>query len=135
MITCTPFHISCLRRVFKFEVASLSATPQYSRKWKMFKPFKPPLLKSVVKSSRNSFLDTDSGPISIPDSDSEPESRPLKKRKLLIVEDRPPPINTSSSSAALAPRKPLLVVKNPTETKTIADVESEGPEGYYMVLW
>jgi DNA repair and recombination protein RAD54B len=101
----------------------------------MFKPFKQPLLKSVVKPSRSSILEADAGPISIPDSDSEPESRPLKKRKLLIVEDQPPSTKASSSSAALAPRKPLLVVKNPTETKKITDVETEDPEGYYMVLW
>jgi DNA repair and recombination protein RAD54B len=93
----------------------------------MFKPFKPPLLKSVVK------------PVSIDltESDDEPQPRPFKKRKLLIhvVEDSPPPATTQASSAVLAPRKPLLVVKNPTELKSTQDASVDGPEGYYIVLW
>jgi DNA repair and recombination protein RAD54B len=97
-----------------------------SHKWKMFKPFKPPLLKSIARSE---------DPISIPDSDSDQESRPAKKRKLLIVEEKSLPTKAPSSSAALAPRKPLLVVKNLIETNKSADVQCEGPEGYYLILW
>ncbi|RDL40457.1 p-loop containing nucleoside triphosphate hydrolase [Venustampulla echinocandica] len=96
----------------------------------MFKPFKPPLLKSVRKST-----------VDLTESDSEsefPQSRPTKKRKLIhVVEDSPPPSKKPppSSSAVNAPRKPLLVVKNPVETKTSSDQLLEGLEGYYMVLW
>jgi DNA repair and recombination protein RAD54B len=97
----------------------------------MFKPFKPPLLKSVAKSASIA-------PIDLTESDDEPVHRPYKKRKLLVhvVEDSPPPTKVpSASSAVLAPRKPLIVVKNPTELKSTQDASVEGPEGYYMVLW
>ncbi len=91
----------------------------------MFKPFKPPLLKSIEK------------PASIDLTESDEEPHPSKKRKLLIhvVEDSPPPARTSTSSADLAPRKPLLVVKNPVELKSTQGAAVEGPEGYYIVLW
>lgn len=96
----------------------------------MFKPFKPPLLKSVKKSTVD---------LTEPDSDPEfPQSRPNKKRRLIhVVEDSPPPSKAPpySSLAVNATRKPLLVVKNPVETKTSSDHSSEGLEGYYMVLW
>ncbi|TVY82311.1 DNA repair and recombination protein RAD54B [Lachnellula suecica] len=95
----------------------------------MFKPFKPPLLKSVAKPKA----------IVIESSDDEDEiqARPAKKRKLLYVdidkvEDSPP---RKSSSAVHAPRKPLLPVKNPVETKQSANDEAEGLEGFYNVLW
>jgi DNA repair and recombination protein RAD54B len=94
----------------------------------MFKPFKPPLLKSVTKPK----------PIVV-DSDDEDEiqPRPYKKRKLLYIDiekvaDSPP---KKSSSAVSAPRKPLLPVKNPVETKKSVDDGAERLEGYYMVLW
>jgi len=95
----------------------------------MFKPFKPPLLKSAQKDK----------PIVVDSEDDEDDIqvRPFKKRKLLYVDvdkvpDSPP---KKSSSAVNAPRKPLLPVKNPTETKKSASDGAEGLEGYYMVLW
>jgi DNA repair and recombination protein RAD54B len=97
----------------------------------MFKPFKPPLLKSVAKQGPNTSID-------LTKSDDEPLHRPYKKRKLLIhvVEESPPPTTAPPvSSAVFAPRKPLLVVKNPIELKSTQDASAEGPEGYYMVLW
>lgn len=113
------------------------------QKAKMFKPFKPPLLKCVAKPASIP-------PIDLTESDDEPVHRPYKKRRLLtgwrsafstvamihVVEDSPPPTKApSASSAVLAPRKPLLVVKNPTELRSTHDASAEGPEGYYMVLW
>jgi DNA repair and recombination protein RAD54B len=97
----------------------------------MFKPFKPPLLKSVAKPAPVA-------PIDLTESDDEPVHHPYKKRKLLIhvVEDSPPPTKAPRvSSAAFAPRKPLVLVKNPTELKTTQDASADGPEGYYLVLW
>jgi DNA repair and recombination protein RAD54B len=97
----------------------------------MFKPFKPPLLKSVAKP-------TPSAPIDLTGSDDEPIHHPYKKRKLLIhiVEDSPPPTNAPPASlAALAPRKPLFVVKNSNDLNSTRNASAEGPEGYYMVLW
>jgi DNA repair and recombination protein RAD54B len=92
----------------------------------MFKPFKPPLLKSVAELAS----------IDLTESDDEPLPHPSKKRKLLIhvVEDSPPPAR-APSSAVLAPRKPLLVVKNPMDLKSTQDAAAESPEGYYIVLW
>jgi DNA repair and recombination protein RAD54B len=95
----------------------------------MFKPFKPPLLKKIEQ------------PVSVDltTSDSEPEiqHRPYKKRKLLIhdVEQKLTKTLPVASKAASAPRKPLLLVRNPNETKEPATSPPEGPEGYYMVLW
>jgi DNA repair and recombination protein RAD54B len=95
----------------------------------MFKPFKPPLLKKVEKPA----------PVDLTASDSDPEiqHRPYKKRKLLIhrVEESPTKTAPIASPAVLASRKPLLVVKNPSETKEPPSSDSEGPEGYYIVLW
>lgn len=105
--------------------------PSLHQKGKMFKPFKPPLLKSVAKSAPIA-------PIDLTESDDEPVHRPYKKRKLLVhvVEDSPPLIIAPHvSSAVLIPRKPLLVVKNSNELKSTQDASVEGPEGYYMVLW
>ncbi|CAG8960429.1 hypothetical protein HYFRA_00008148 [Hymenoscyphus fraxineus] len=98
----------------------------------MFKPFKPPLRKSV-QSVPKPTPDID---LTIPESDDEAESAskpPYKKRRLIhIVDDSPPPAKASTSSAVNAPRKPLLVVKNVTESKKATE---GGLEGYYMVLW
>jgi DNA repair and recombination protein RAD54B len=98
----------------------------------MNKPFRPPLLKSRPKAEAINLT-------RIPESDDESEinPRPYKKRKLLvhIVDDSPPSKITPSSSAVQAPRKPLLVVKNPSKPKTIVKESSVGLEGYYMVLW
>jgi DNA repair and recombination protein RAD54B len=98
---------------------------------KMFKPFKPPaLLKKVEK------------PLSVDltGSDSEPDiqHRPNKKRKLLVhtVEEPVKKTLPPASQAVNAPRKPLLVVKNPIKTKEVASSAlEEGPQGYYLVLW
>lgn len=95
----------------------------------MFKPFKPPLPRIVPKQE----------PIVLQSSDDEDEvqPRPYKKRKLLYrdvetIPDSPP---RKSSSAVSAPRKPLLPVKNPVQTRKVVEPSSEGLEGYYMVLW
>jgi hypothetical protein len=112
-------------------IQNTSPPHSHRQKAKMFKPFKPPLLKSVAKPASIS-------PIDLTESDDEPVHRPYKKRKLLVhvVEDSPPPTKApNASSAVLAPRKPLLVVKNPTELRPTYDAFAEGPEGYYMVLW
>jgi hypothetical protein len=94
----------------------------------MFKPFKPPLLKKIEMPAADLI-----------ESDSEPEiqNRPYKKRKLLIhtVEESPPKAAPIASQAALAPRKPLLVVKNLSEVKEPTSSAPDGPEGYYIVLW
>lgn len=97
----------------------------------MFKPFKPPLRKSVGNSAPVA-------PIDLTESDDEPVHHPYKKRKLLIhiIEDSSPPTKAPpASSAVLAPRKPLLVVKSSNELKSTQDAPVEGLEGYYMVLW
>ncbi len=98
----------------------------------MFKPFKPPLLKSVQKPHTIDLTD------SRDDSDDETQQRPTKKRRLIhVVEESPPKPKTTASSAVKAPRKPLLLVKNPTEMRqpTDGDGESGAIEGYYIVLW
>lgn len=93
----------------------------------MFKPFQPPLRKSAPISNQVDLTETDSEEESLP--------RPAKKRRLLeIVVDSPPSKKVVTSSAVNAPRKPLLLVKNPTEKKA-AGSAVEGPEGYYSVLW
>lgn len=93
----------------------------------MFKPFKPPLLKSVAKPAT----------VDLTESDDEAQTRPYKKRKLLvhIVEDSPPRAIAPVSSAVLAPRKPLLVVKKPADLNAASEGPADSPEGYYMVLW
>jgi len=96
---------------------------------KMFKPFKPPLLRKVEKPA----------PIDLTESDLDPEEqhRPSKKRRLLVryVEDSPPRTLPVASAAVNAPRKPLLVTKKDTDLNESAPVVPEGPEGYYLVLW
>lgn len=97
----------------------------------MFKPFKQPLLKRIVQSAPNDLTNVPES-----DSDEQPEIRPAKKRRLIhVVVDSPPPKQAAASSGVLAPRKPLLVVKNPIETKLPAGDSPASPEGYYMVLW
>ncbi|KAG0646852.1 DNA repair and recombination rad54B [Hyphodiscus hymeniophilus] len=96
----------------------------------MFKPFKPPALLEKVEKSVS---------VDLTASDSEPEilSRPYKKRKLLIhsVEESTQKTLVHASQAVNAPRKPLLVVKNPIETKeTACAAPKDGLDGYYMVL-
>lgn len=75
--------------------------------------------------------------MTISDSEDDVQERPFKKRKLLvhIVEDSPPKKTAFVSAAASAPRKPLLLVKNPAIPKPHADAASDGLEGYYLVLW
>lgn len=92
----------------------------------MFKPFKPPALKNTA------------GPA--PSDDSVPDSPPppAKRRKLLVhaIEDSSPKKAVAPvSSGVLAPRKPLIPVKNPVPVKPIAEASSEHPENYYLVLW
>jgi DNA repair and recombination protein RAD54B len=97
----------------------------------MFKPFKPPLLKPVPKPTE---ID-----LTIAESDCEDEAyehRPAKKRRLIhVVDDTPPAPKATISTAALAPRKPLLIVKNITDTSSGDRVSGDGHEGYYTVLW
>jgi DNA repair and recombination protein RAD54B len=93
----------------------------------MFKPFKAPLLKRVEKKV--------SVDLTVSDSEEDAPQRPYKKRRIHIVEDSPKKTEPTSSAAVAAPRKPLLVVKNPTETKSNESTIADGVEGYYMVLW
>jgi DNA repair and recombination protein RAD54B len=98
----------------------------------MLKPFKPPLLKSVTKPPTIDLTDSKD------DSDDEHQYRPAKKRRLIhVVEESPPKPKAIASSAVNAPRKPLLLVKNPTNIRQPADseVESGSIEGYYIALW
>jgi len=92
------------------------------------KPFRPPLLKKVEKQAKIDLTDSD--------PDDVIEHRPYKKRKLLerTVPESPTKNFVLASSAAIAPRKPLLVVKNPAEIEP-KSADSESPEGYYIVLW
>lgn len=110
-------------------LAHVHATNNSTSPDKMFKPFRPPLLKKVDKQA----------PVDLIVSDSEPEAehRQFKKRKLLVhvVEESPTKTGPVASPAVLAPRKPLLVVKNPSETKDPSSSASERPEGFYIVLW
>jgi len=104
----------------------------------MFKPFKPPLLKRPQPSTVDLTIVPDSDTEIVPDSDEEVQARPFKKRKLLVheVQGPSPERVPAISLAARAPRKPLLVVKNPTNVQ-VDDVCSaaDGLERYYMVLW
>ncbi|KAG4430634.1 hypothetical protein IFR05_013883 [Cadophora sp. M221] len=92
----------------------------------MFKPFKPPALKSSARSA--------------PIDDSVPESPPppAKRRKLLVhvIEDSPPKKAIAPvSSGVLAPRKPLIPVKNQIQSKPADNSSSDCAESYYQVLW
>ncbi|CZT49781.1 probable RDH54 Protein required for mitotic diploid-specific recombination and repair and meiosis [Rhynchosporium secalis] len=91
----------------------------------MFKPFKPPASRSVARPA--------------PTEDRVPDSPPpAKRRKLLshVIEDSPPKKTIApASSGVLAPRKPLIPVKNPVQAKPVDGSSSECPENYYMVLW
>ncbi|KAG9246250.1 SNF2 family N-terminal domain-containing protein [Calycina marina] len=104
---------------------------------KLFKPFKPPML---VGKRQQTPIDLASVPDSdvevIPESDDEVQPRPYKKRKLLVHEvDVSIEKASMLSSAAKAPRKPLLVVNKPVNTKSEDQAGAEGVEGYYIVLW
>ena len=103
----------------------------------MFKPFKPPQPKRPQQATIDLTSVPDSDTEIVPDSDEEFQTRPFKRRRLLVHEVEGPSLDKAptSSSAAKAPRKPLLVVKNPTVVKPGEASISEGPEGYYLVLW
>src|SRR5277367_7171168 len=91
------------------------------------KPFKPPLLKKVPKPA---VEDDSFEPLSPP--------RPAKKRRFIhIVDNSPPACRTlpTNSIAVNAPRKPLLTVTNPVAAAQAAASPSDGPEGYYLILW
>ncbi|KAH7360721.1 SNF2 family N-terminal domain-containing protein [Rhexocercosporidium sp. MPI-PUGE-AT-0058] len=91
----------------------------------MFKPFKPPALKVSNRPASNDD--------SVPDS----PPPPAKRRKLLVhvIEDSPPKAIAPVSSGVLAPRKPLIPVKNPIEATPVAESSSDCPQNYYQVLW
>jgi hypothetical protein len=95
---------------------------------KMFKPFKPPLLKKVDKPAH---IDS-----KVSDLEFESQSPPTKKRRLLVsyVPDSPQQVRTSTS-AVNAPRKPLLIVNEPLKPNSSSPGVLGSPEGYYMVLW
>jgi DNA repair and recombination protein RAD54B len=93
----------------------------------MFKPFKDPLLKRVEKKV--------SVDMTASDSEEDVPQRPYKKRRIHIVRDSPKNALPTASAAVAAPRKPLLVVKNPTEPKSNESTIADGIEGYYVVLW
>lgn len=106
----------------------------------MFKPFRPPLLKSVSRAIPvKAEVDTSDSQV-ISDSEEEILTRPTKKRRLLIheVDDAPKTKVPIASAAASAPRKPLLVVANPVEpnkTTNASPVNVSAVEKYYLVLW
>ncbi|KAL2074592.1 hypothetical protein VTL71DRAFT_8370 [Oculimacula yallundae] len=89
----------------------------------MYKPFKPPAIKSAAKPTATEY--------SVPDSPP-----PAKRRKLLVhvIEDSPPK-KAIASSSVLAPRKPLLPVKNPIQAQPVEESSPDCPENYYQVLW
>ncbi|KAK2630268.1 hypothetical protein QTJ16_001088 [Diplocarpon rosae] len=91
----------------------------------MFKPFKPPALRSIAKAT----------PADIDEAES--QLRPSKKRRLLehVIEESPPKKTIFKSSGVSAPRKPLILVNNPVETKQRAEANPNDQESYYMVLW
>jgi DNA repair and recombination protein RAD54B len=93
----------------------------------MFKPFKPPLPKSVARPPTIDLTAAQS-------EDEQPSHRPLKKRRLLDDDESSPISKPTTSAAALAHRKPLLAVKNPTEIKVPEQI-FDASEGYYIVLW
>jgi DNA repair and recombination protein RAD54B len=96
----------------------------------MYRPFKPPMMRTFAPKKAAEEEER------IPESDDESEVRPFKKRKLLVV-DHPAPVKAVpvSSAGVLAPRKPLLAVKNSSEPKSASQLSNDCPEGYYMVLW
>jgi DNA repair and recombination protein RAD54B len=97
----------------------------------MFKPFKPPLPKPVTRTEKTEV------DLTVSDSEDEVLHRPYKKRKLLmhIIEDSPPKKAVVTSAVSNAPRKPLLVVRNATDSKQVQSTSSATPEGHYSVLW
>jgi hypothetical protein len=111
------------------------------------KPFKPPLLKSLQKTveirstepKQEPALTTQQSTTDKPiDLDLEPSPRPFKKRRLIhiIEDDESSQQATPTISAAVkAPRKPLITVKNPIAAAQGTGPASDGPEGYYLVLW
>lgn len=97
---------------------------------RMFKPFKPPLLRKVEGHASIDLTEPDS------EEAAEVLHPPYKKRRLIhIVEDSPSKKLSISSSAVNAPRKPLLVLEAPNYVKPAEPSLPEGLEGYYMVLW
>lgn len=104
--------------------------------WKPFKPpaFKSPLLKSSVKPSDKSIVvsETDN------DDDSAYKSPPPKRKRLIhiVEDDDPPPLKKLNSIVAInAPRKPLLSLKSHVTLSQAGPPSTEGPEGYFLVLW
>jgi DNA repair and recombination protein RAD54B len=106
----------------------------------MFKPFRPPLLKSVPRAAPvRAEVDTSDTQV-ISDSEEEILTRPTKKRRLLIheVDEAPKTKVPIVSTAASAPRKPLLVVANsaePSKPTNAPSKKASAVEKYYLVLW
>lgn len=98
--------------------------------WKS-KPFRPPLL-----SKPSTLIENEDGREIIDITDS---SRPAKRRRLVhVVEESPTkPLAVSARIVIAAPafRTPLLPVINPIAAANAAAQSTEGPEGYYLVLW
>jgi hypothetical protein len=96
---------------------------------KMFKPFKPPLLKKAEKPMSVDLTGSD--------LDLKSQLPPNKNRRLLVhyVPDSPPKPFPTSTAAVSTPRKPLLVINNSIKSNDSSSTASDGPEGYYMVLW
>ncbi|PQE03008.1 BP28CT domain-containing protein [Rutstroemia sp. NJR-2017a BVV2] len=105
----------------------------------MFKPFRPPLLKSVPRPAPvRAEVDTSDTQV-ISDSEEEILTRPTKKRRLLIheVDEAPKTKVPIASIAASAPRKPLLVVPNsaePSKATNAPPANVAAVEKYYLVL-
>lgn len=122
-------HATFFRRVSTSKFNERVYFTKRSMSTKMFKPFKPPLLKKVDKPAR----------IESNTSDLEFESRspPTKRRRLLVhhVPDSPPKQIPTSTTSVNAQRKPLLVVNKSLKSHSPPPVVSGDSDGYYIVLW
>ncbi|KAJ9664085.1 helicase [Coniosporium apollinis] len=92
-----------------------------------YKPFKPPLL--VRRPSQ--------APVN-PSSIREAGEPPTKRRRVSNHDEEAHELSDSpprSLQAVKAPRKPLLLVRNPAAAEAAVKPAGDGIEGYYTVLW
>lgn len=96
------------------------------------KPFKPLTFKRPETLSTGNVPEASKRPIEVI-----AESPPPKKRRLIHVVNDVEAVETkiaqtkAATIALSAPRKPLVVVKNPA----VAPSSKSCPEGYFLVLW
>lgn len=92
-----------------------------------YKPFKPPLL---VRRPSQALVN--------PSSTREAGEPPTKRRRVSNHDEEAHELSDSpprSLQAVKAPRKPLLLVRNPAAAEAAAKPAGDGIEGYYTVLW